>query len=125
MTTDSEDERKIYKIPEVREPTLHDYIAHHIVPELFRFTEYVTLAGFVLYLSLKTERMLLHAFAMMLYGCVLFYVMDKQIAFVQRLEFRNVWVMRVTSWMLVILGAIVTFSSLLLVLSIASAQNFK
>lgn len=123
MTTESEPERPIYRIPESREPTLFDYIVQHVIPEIFRFTEYVTLAGFVLYLSIKTESKLLAAFASVLYGCILWYLIDKQITFVKRLEFRSVWAMRFTSWLLLAVGTVVNFGSLLLVISIAAAQK--
>ncbi len=125
MTTGSNGGRKIYRIPEDREPTLFDYIVQHVIPEIFRFTEYATLAGFVFYLALKTKSPLLYVFAFVLYGCIQWYVMDKQISLVKRLEFHNVWAMRVTSWVLLVLGVIVVWGSLSLVLLIASAQYGK
>lgn len=123
MTEDEkENTTKIYRIPEIREPTLFDYIVQNIVPEIFRFTEYVTFTGFILYLAIKTESSVLYAFSILLYGCVYWYVMDKQISLVKRLQFRNVWVMRVTSWLLLIGGVVVLIYVQSLVLHIASAQ---
>jgi hypothetical protein len=113
---------KKYRIPEQREPTVFDYIAQKVVPEVFRFAEYVTLAGFALYLAKKTESAGLHAFAMLLYACLFWYVMDKQIAFVKVLEFRNIWVMRITSWSLLIAGGALIMYVQWLMSSIASAQ---
>ena len=113
---------KTYKIPEIRERTLFDYIAERIVPEIFTFTEYVTVAGFMLYLAKKTQSTGLYAFSFVLYTCVLWYVMDKQIAFVKSLEFQNVWVMRITSWILMFVGIAMVLSSTILVASIAAAQ---
>ncbi|GGI18269.1 hypothetical protein GCM10008066_13160 [Oxalicibacterium faecigallinarum] len=122
MSTNNDDKRLLYRIPEIHEPTLFDYIVKQI-PKIFRFTEYLTITGFILYLALKTESKLLYAFSTVLYGCVLFYVMDKQITFVKKLEFRNVWIMRITSLFLLVLGVVLVFGSLQLVLSIATAQK--
>lgn len=123
MTLGNEKSNTKYKIPEVREPTLFDYIAEHVVPEIFKFTEYVTFAAFILYLAKKTEFTILYVFSSVLYGCVLWYVMDKQIAFVKKLEFRNIWLMRITSLVLLLVGVAAVLVSLLLVSSIASAQR--
>jgi hypothetical protein len=121
----SEREPTIYRIPEVREPTLFDYIVQKIIPEIFKFTEYLTLSGFIYFLALKTKNSLLSAFAYVLYGGILWYVMDKNIAFIKKLEFRNVWVMRATSWALVGIGLVLLFGSLALVSQIATAQLGK
>ena len=125
MTTDGQEGPTTYRIPEVREPTLFDYIVQHVIPEIFRFTEYVTLSGFVFYLAIKTKSTLLFVFAFVLYGCIQWYVMDKQIALVKRLEFHNVWAMRATSWLLLAVGIVAVWGSLSLVLQIASAQYQK
>lgn len=121
----SESEPAIYRIPEGREPSLFDRIAQKIIPEIFKFTEYLTLSGFIYFLALKTKNSLLSVFAYVLYGCVLWYVTDKHIAFVKKLEFRNVWMMRAASWALVVIGMVLLFGSLALVSQIATAQLGK
>ncbi len=121
----SEREPTIYRIPEGREPSLFDYIVQKIIPGIFKFTEYLTLSGFIYFLALKTKNYLLSVFACILYGCIMWYVMDKHIAFVKKLEFRNVWVMRATSWVLVVIGMLLLLGALALVSQIATAQLGK
>ena len=94
-----------------------------MISEIFKFTEYVTFSAFVLYLAKKTEFTILYVFSSVLYGCVLWYVMDKQIAFVKILKFQNIWFMRIASLVLLIVGVAVVLVSLALALSIASAQR--
>ena len=123
MTNETSDESaRTYKIPEIREPTLFDFIAKNFVPEIFRFAEYVTVSGFAFYLAIKTNALGLYAFAILLYAGTYWYVMDKHIAFIKVLEFRNVWVMRVTSWLLVIVGLVAITYVQWLVIRIASIQ---
>lgn len=122
MTPEGQGKPRTYLIPEIREPTLFDYIVAHIIPEIFRFTQYVTLTGFIFYLAMKINSKPLYAFAFVLYACVYWYVMDKCIAFVKKLEFRHLWTMRLTSWLLVVVNALIVTAAGALALAVGAAQ---
>ena len=114
--------RFTYRIPEYRGRTLFDEVVERAVPEIFKFAEYATVAGFVIYLGAKTGNFLMGAFGYALLGCVYLFAMQKLLIFVKALRFRSIWTMRLSFILLLIGGSLFAFSSILMVLSIASAQ---
>lgn len=122
MTDSKETAQKKYLIPEIREPTLFDFIVEKIVPEIFKFAEYCSVAGFILFVAIKTNSMIAYGFAYLLYGCVYFHTNHVMVNFVKKLEFKTVWRMRIASWVLLLVGVVLMGSTLLVVLQIASAQ---
>lgn len=121
--TDIDQKPTIYRIPEIREPTLFDAVVERVVPEVFRFAEYATLSGFVIFLGNKADNALLRFFGHVLLGCVFFYVMHHWIALIKSLEFRSVWTMRVASALLLVFGLAFVLSAIIVVMLIASTQG--
>lgn len=112
----------MFRIPETRDPTLFDYVVEKVVPELFRFAEYSTVAGFVVYLGNRTNNVFITSFGYVLLTGVFFFAMSKLLKFVKALEFKRAWTMWLAYALLLPSGTLFVLSATALVFMIASAQ---
>lgn len=114
--------KKTYIIPEVREPTLFDYVVRNVIPAVFKTIEYLLVAGLMLFLGMISNSLMITGVGYILLGAAYFYVTDKHIKFIKGLRFKTLWKMRLAMLTTMILYLVFTFGFFAFANSITQAH---
>ena len=98
------DDEGFYRIPEVREETLFDFIAITVVPKILRFAEILALAGFTEFAARRTNSWPIKVLAFLVLFCAFIHASWAMTELVKRLKFKRYWAMRAAFWILIPVG---------------------
>ena len=85
-------------------PNFGDWFAANVIPQIFKFTEYCIVAGFVLFVGLKKDDIVVKGFGYFLSILVLFLTSQYMVDLVRALEFRRRWTMWISAVLLQFVG---------------------
>ena len=113
--------RNTHKIPEMG-PNFGDWFAANVIPQIFKFTEYCIVSGFVLFVGLKKDDVILKGLGYFLLGLVLFLTSQYMVDLVRALEFRKRWTMWTSAVLLQFVGFTFFVLTYVVVYTMATTQ---